>query len=74
MTFSQSPKGVDLNDVYLIATAKIMGGSCISNEAIQRARPKNKENCKIPLVCSMQSPAIKCLDFIDFIKASSIVF
>lgn len=66
--------GVDENDIFIIATAKILGSGLISNEAKQAPPPKEIRNSKIPLVCSHPLVAVDCNSFLDYLKASGAVF
>jgi hypothetical protein len=69
-----SPKGVDENDILIIATAKAKGTSLISNESKQPSLPADKKQYKIPAVCALQSVSVSCLDIAEFIKQSKQVF
>lgn len=73
-THNNAP-GVNFNDVLLIAAAKKMEKSVISNEAVQNISPTSKgKNYKIPLVCRTQDPKVNCLSFLEFIKEGGAVF
>ncbi|QYD69144.1 DUF4411 family protein [Paraburkholderia edwinii] len=69
-----SPKGVDENDLLIIAAAKVNGRELISNEARQLALPLDIAKCKIPAVCGMDGVQWPCLDFLDYIKRSQAVY
>lgn len=67
------PKGVDENDLLIIATARDYGVELVSNEARQK-QPGKLEKCKIPAVCLMKGVDVPCLNFIEFIKRSEVIF
>ena len=67
-------KGVDDNDMYLIASAFIHKKTVISNEAQQNDKPREKRNYKIPLVCQHINPGVKVLSFLEFIKLRKQIF
>ena len=68
------PRGVDENDLFIIASAKISGLSLVSDEAKQPNRPVNPRKYKIPLVCGLNTVSVNCVNYLDFIKASKAVF
>lgn len=68
------PKGVDENDLLVIATAKVYEGELISDEARQAKPPDEPRKRRIPAVCSMREVSIPCANFIDFVKRSGKVF
>ena len=72
--FPTTPKGVDENDLLIIATAKIFDQILITNEARQPTLPDNLVNCKIPAVCGMRTVSVPCLNFLDLIKRSQSIF
>jgi hypothetical protein len=67
-------KGVDENDLFIIATAKLHGGEVVSDEARQAAPPKDPGKKKIPAVCSMSGVDVPCINFIEFLRRSEEVF
>ena len=69
-----SPKGVDENDLLIIATTSIEGLVLISNEAKQATLPRDLANMKIPAVCADARVDVECIDFITLIKQSEQVF
>lgn len=69
-----SPKGVDENDLFIIATAKLRGLELVSDEARQNDVPRIPANMKIPAVCALATVTVPCLNFIELIKESEIVF
>lgn len=67
------PKGVDENDLLIIATAKILGIELISDESKQKL-PDIAAKRKIPAVCAMNQVEVPCANFLDFIKRSEVIF
>jgi predicted nucleic acid-binding protein len=67
------PKGVDENDIFIIATASIHQAVLISNEGRQQ-KPDIPQKRKIPAVCTMNEVTIPCINFIEFIRQSKVVF
>ena len=67
------PDGVDENDLLIIATARVHTLELVSQEH-QPLAPKNLVRCKIPTVCKMIQVAVPCMNFIDYIKKSGMVF
>ena len=67
------PKGVGENDIIIIATAKIMETTLISNEK-QLGLPDIKKKYKIPNVCRLSEVDIECIDFLEYLKSSKRVF
>ena len=65
--FRDYPKGVGENDLYIIATAKKLGFTLVSNESKQPKRPSSLQNYKIPAVCELPSVKVKCISFLDLI-------
>lgn len=66
--------GVDENDLFIIATAKLNQGELVTDEAFQSSANKLKRNWKIPAVCNMASVGTPWISFIDYIKRSQAVF
>lgn len=67
-------KGFDENDAIIMATAKILNGSLLSNEERQPNIPNDVTKSKIPLACSHSSVSIQCLSFLDYIRSSGATF
>ena len=66
--------GVGENDLFIIATAREQRAELVSDERKQPDLPKEPHNYKIPAVCAMAEVSIPCINFIDFIKRSAVVF
>ncbi|MCG8430928.1 MAG: DUF4411 family protein [Candidatus Omnitrophica bacterium] len=66
-------KGVDENDIFIIATVRVNNLILISEEQ-QANKPNVLSKCKIPTVCAMKEVSVPCKKFIDFIKGSNTVF
>ena len=66
--------GVGENDIFIIATAKVSGVRLISDESKQKTLPSNLRRYKMPTVCDMQSVAVPCINFVEYIKQSNRVF
>lgn len=67
-------KGVGENDLLIIATAWVHKTELISDEKRQITPPKESTKRKIPAVCSMKDVAVPCINFIEFIKRSGMIF
>ncbi|BDI03312.1 DUF4411 family protein [Sphaerotilus microaerophilus] len=68
-----NPKGVDENDLIIVASARLFGSELISNEARQ-AGQQVPAKCKIPAVCAMAQVDVRCLNFLEYLKRSGRVF
>ena len=66
--------GVGENDLLIIATARAQRAELVSEERRQNDLPKERHNYKIPAVCAMAEVSVPCMNFIDFIKRSAVVF
>ena len=64
-------KGVDQEDLALIAYAKIKNKIVVTLEGQQKQKPKKKKNYKIPLVCNEEG--VSCVNFIEMIEDLGIV-
>ena len=67
------PKGVGENDILIIATARAHRAELVSNEGRQKLDGLPAKR-KIPAVCAMPEVAVPCINFIEFIKRSDVVF
>ena len=68
------PNGVGENDLLIIAVARGHVAELVSDEKRQPAPPKEPRKRKIPLVCAMNEVAVVCVNFIEYIKQSDVVF
>lgn len=68
------PKGVGENDLFIIATARATGTELVSDETKQSTLPLNPSKMKIPSVCNMTEVALPCINFIEYIKRSDVIF
>jgi len=64
------PKGVDENDLIIIATASVRHATLVSNESPFKNNPDLLRKRKIPVVCSMGEVNVTCINFLDYIKES----
>lgn len=67
-------KGVNENDIFIIATASIDGHELISDEGQQNQLPDLLRKYKIPAVCALKSVNVTCMSFLDLIRDSGEVF
>jgi predicted nucleic acid-binding protein len=67
------PKGVDENDLLIIATSANHNADLVSDESKQKL-PDLPAKRKIPAVCAMDEVGITCISFIEYIKLSGAVF
>lgn len=68
------PKGVDENDLLIIAAAKVHGAELITNEARQFGAQAVARKYKIPAVCDMSSVDVASLNFLEYIQKSQQIF
>jgi len=66
------PKGVDENDVMIIASAGVHGAMLVSNEGRQTQLPPQMARFKIPAVCDAHG--VVCVSFIQLVKQAGRVF
>lgn len=69
----QYKSGVGENDLFIIANAKEIGATLISNESIQNNLPTILANYRIPAVCQ-HIAATPCISFLDYINQSAATF
>lgn len=65
-----SAKGVDENDLLIIARAAVERVDLVSEERPQRQLPDNMAHWRIPAVCRHPNIGVNCIPFIDIIKKS----
>lgn len=68
------PKGVDENDILIIAAAQYHGATLVTNEARQSSSLKEPTRRKIPTVCDLPGVAVANKNFLDYIQQSQQVF
>ncbi|QBM29764.1 DUF4411 family protein [Hydrogenophaga pseudoflava] len=68
------PKGVDENDLFIIAVAKVHGAELITNEARQFGAQIDTRKYKIPAVCDMAAVGVTTMNFLEYIQKSQRVF
>lgn len=68
------PKGVDENDLLIISTAKAHNGELVSDEEKQSTLPQIPAKRKIPAVCVMPEVDLICMNFIEYLKRSDVIF
>lgn len=68
------PKGVDENDLFIIAAAKVHGAELITNEARQFGAQVETRKYKIPAVCDLSAVGVSSLNFLEYIQKSQKVF
>jgi hypothetical protein len=67
-------KGVGENDIFIIATARAHRVELVSNEGRQHKPPDKLNKSKIPAVCAMAKISVSCINFIEFLKRSDVIF
>jgi hypothetical protein len=67
------PKGVDENDLIIIAAARSLGCGLVSNE-LQPSAPTDMKKAKIPTVCNLPQVSVQCRSFVEYLKLSKVVF
>lgn len=68
------PKGVDENDLFIVACARLHECRLISEEGVQLKRPQRMAKYKIPAVCALPIVAVPCINFVALFKESKEVF
>ncbi len=69
-----NPKGVDENDIFIIAAAQYHNATLVTNEARQFGKQTEPARRKIPAVCDLPGVQVTHLNFLDYIKQSGQVF
>jgi predicted nucleic acid-binding protein len=67
-------KGVGENDILIIATTRDQGAELVSDEGKQTVLPLELSKCRIPAVCGMAGVSVTCINFIEYVKRSEVVF
>ncbi|MBL8823022.1 MAG: DUF4411 family protein [Planctomycetia bacterium] len=65
-----SPKGVDENDLLIIARASVDEIDLVSEERLQHQLPSEMAHWRIPAVCRHVDVGVNCVQFIEIIKQS----
>jgi hypothetical protein len=68
-----NPAGVDENDLFIIATAKVHRLDLVSDEH-QPTAPVNILRSKIPTVCRMNQVNVQCVRLNNYIRNSGTVY
>jgi len=68
------PRGVGEIDLFIIATARAHSAELVSDEERQTTLPQNPAKKKIPAVCVMTGVSVPCINFIEYIKRSDVIF
>ena len=68
------PRGVDENDILIIAAAQYHGTSLITDEKRQFGKQVEPTKLKIPAVCDLPGVAVTHKNFLDYIRQSKQVF
>jgi len=68
------PRGVDENDILIIAAAQYHGATLVTNEARQSSSLKEPTRRKIPAVCDLTNVAVTHKNFLDYFRASGQIF
>lgn len=68
------PKGVDENDLLIIAATKHKNAELVTNEARQFGAQAEKRKYKIPAVCDMNEVGVIHMSFLEYIQKSQHVF
>ena len=61
--------GVGENDIFIICAAAIHGCDLVSNEAVQRDLPANRQKYKMPAVCALPELKVKCMNFLQYLNS-----
>lgn len=62
------PRGVDENDLLIVACACVKPAELISDEEKQPSLPTDKKRYKIPAVCALTGNT--CINFLEYLKSA----
>ena len=68
------PKGVDENDILIIAASQYHKATLITDEKRQLGQQSNPAKRRIPAVCDMQGVQVLHQNFIEYLRQSGQVF
>lgn len=68
------PKGVDENDLFVIATARVARAPLLSDERRQLKLPDIPKKMRIPAVCALPEVNVACKNFLEYLKGSGAIF
>lgn len=68
------PRGVDENDILIIAAAHYHGATLITDEKRQFGKQNEPTKRKIPAVCDLPRVQVAHLNFLDYLRQSQQVF
>jgi predicted nucleic acid-binding protein len=74
ITGDQYGAGVGENDILIVAHAKCHNLTLVSNEAKQPSLPQSLLKYKIPAVCAMPVADVNCMDFLEYLTSSGLIF
>ncbi len=69
-----NPKGVDENDLFIIASAAVLKCALVSTEERQLSLPPTLAKYKIPAVCKLPKVKVTQLTFVEYLARSKHVF
>lgn len=68
------PKGVDENDILIIAAAQYHGTTLVTDEKRQFGKQNEPTKRRIPAVCDLPGVQVVHLNFLDYLRQSQKVF
>lgn len=68
------PKGVDENDILIIAAAQHHGATLVTDEKRQFGKQTEPTKRKIPAVCDLPGVQVAHFNFLDYLRQSQQVF
>ncbi len=68
------PRGVDENDLIIIANAFVESDMLLTEESRQPALPTPMSRYKIPAVCGLPTVSVTCQNVVELIRSSGAVF